>query len=369
VLKEWRRAAKIVLEANANYRAMTWDFEASRDPWDKAVVDAMKGKSIPQIGRIEITIVEESQSRWLAFNRKELDLLALPATFVHEALDASNELKATWTAQGVTQYRAIDPSVSYAFFNFRDPIVGGFSKEKIALRRAIIMGYEVGQEIVVIDKNQAVQAQMPIAYGVVGFDPGYRSINQYDPLLANKLLDHFGYRRGPDGFRTLPDGKPLVIRQASGTAAIDREYNELWKKSMDAIGIRMEFQPGKFADELKATKSCQLMMWSAAWTADYPDGDNFMQLLYGPNTGESNNGCYESKAYDALYERSRALPPDSIERDHLFVDMTRQMEVDGAWSLHVSPIRNQLIRPWVKGFKKHPILNAEFVFMDVEPHG
>lgn len=369
VLKEWRRAAKIVLEANANYRAMTWDFEASRDPWDKAVVDAMKGKSIPQIGRIEITIVEESQSRWLAFNRKELDLLALPATFVHEALDASNELKATWTAQGVTQYRAIDPSVSYAFFNFRDPIVGGFSKEKIALRRAIIMGYEVGQEIVVIDKNQAVQAQMPIAYGVVGFDPGYRSINQYDPLLANRLLDHFGYRRGPDGFRTLPDGKPLVIRQASGTAAIDREYNELWKKSMDAIGIRMEFQPGKFADELKATKSCQLMMWSAAWTADYPDGDNFMQLLYGPNTGESNNGCYESKAYDALYERSRALPPDSIERDHLFVDMTRQMEVDGAWSLHVSPIRNQLIRPWVKGFKKHPILNAEFVFMDVEPHG
>jgi len=369
VLKEWRRAAKIVLEANANYRAMTWDFEASRDPWDKAVVDAMKGKSIPQIGRIEITIVEESQSRWLAFNRKELDLLALPSTFVHEALDASNQLKATWTAQGVTQYRAIDPSVSYAFFNFRDPIVGGFSKEKIALRRAIIMGYEVGQEIVVIDKNQAVQAQMPIAYGVVGFDPSYRSINQYDPLLANKLLDHFGYRRGPDGFRTLPDGKPLVIRQASGTAAIDREYNELWKKSMDAIGIRMEFQPGKFADELKATKSCQLMMWSAAWTADYPDGDNFMQLLYGPNTGESNNGCYESKAYDALYERSRALPPDSLERDHLFVDMTRQMEVDGAWSLHVSPIRNQLVRPWVKGFKKHPILNAEFVFMDVEPHG
>ena len=369
VLKEWRRAAKIVLEANANYRAMTWDFEASRDPWDKAVVDAMKGKSIPQIGRIEITIVEESQSRWLAFNRKELDLLALPSTFVHEALDASNQLKATWTAQGVTQYRAIDPSVSYAFFNFRDPIVGGFSKEKIALRRAIIMGYEVGQEIVVIDKNQAVQAQMPIAYGVVGFDPSYRSINQYDPLLANKLLDHFGYRRGPDGFRTLPDGKPLVIRQASGTAAIDREYNELWKKSMDAIGIRMEFQPGKFADELKATKSCQLMMWSAAWTADYPDGDNFMQLLYGPNTGESNNGCYESKAYDALYERSRALPPDSLERDHLFVEMTRQMEVDGAWSLHVSPIRNQLVRPWVKGFKKHPILNAEFVFMDVEPHG
>ncbi len=126
---------------------------------------------------------------------------------------------------------------------------------------------------------------MPIPFGVVGHDPRYRSINQYDPVLANKLLDYFGYKKGADGYRTLPDGKPLVIRQATGTAAIDREFNELWKKSMDAIGIRMEFQPGKFADHLKAAKACQLMMWGAAWIADYPDGDNFMQLLYGPNTG------------------------------------------------------------------------------------
>jgi ABC-type transport system substrate-binding protein len=367
MLTEWRRAAKIVLEANPNYRSVTWDFKPSADPWDKDVVAAMKGKKIPQIGRVEISIIEESQSRWLAFNRKELDVLALPATFVHQALDAANQLTPEWVAQGVKLYRAITPSVSYAFFDFRDPLVGGFSKEKIALRRAIIMGYEVGQEIIVIDKDQSVQAQMPIPEGVVGFDPDYRSINQYDPVLANKLLDYFGYKRGPDGYRTLPDGKPLTLRQATGTAAIDREGNELWKKSMDAIGLRMDFQAGKFADHLKAAKACQVMMWTAGWTADYPDGDNFMQLLYGPNTGQSNNGCYESKAYDAMYEKSRTLPPDSIERQHLFLDMTRQMEVDGAWSLHVSPIRNQLIRPWVEGYKAHPILQAEFVYMDLEP--
>ena len=107
---------------------------------------------------------------------------------------------------------------------------------------------------------------MPIPPGVVGHDPSYRSINQYDPVLANKLLDYFGYKKGTDGYRTLPDGKPLTIRQATGTAAIDREFSELWKKSMDAIGIRMEFEPGKFADTLKAAKACQLMMWQASWT-------------------------------------------------------------------------------------------------------
>ena len=367
MLKEWRRAAKIVLEANPSYRKVTWNFTPGDDARDKDVAAAMEGKAIPQIGRVEISIIEESQSRWLAFQRRELDYLAVPATFIDQALDAQNELKPEWAKQGVSLFRAIDPSVRYTFFNFRDPLVGGFAKEKIALRRAIIMGYDLAAEIRVIARNQEVQAQMPIPYGVVGFDPNYRNVNQYDPELANGLLDHFGYRKGPDGYRTLPDGKPLTLRMATGTAAIDREYSELWKRSMDAIGIRMQFDPGKFADHLKAAKACQLMMWQAAWTADYPDGDNFMQLFYGPNTGESNNGCYESKAYDVMYERSLTLPPDSVERQQLFIDMTRQVQVDGAWSLHASPIRNQMIRPWVLGYKKHPILNAEWVYMDLEP--
>jgi len=367
VLREWKRGTKITLEANPDYRGFTWDFQPMDDAWDRQVVKAMRGKAMPQIGRVEISIIEEDQSRWLAFNQKELDWLALPATFRPQVFDAANKLKPEWAEQGVSLYRAIDPDIGYTFFNFRDPIVGGFAKEKIALRRAIIMGYLLEEEIRIIRKYQAVQAQMPVPVGVVGHDPHYRSINQYDPALANKLLDYFGYKKGADGYRMLPDGKPLVLRMATQGTALDREFNELWRKSMDAIGLRMEFDISKFADNLKATKACKLMMWQAAWIADYPDGDNFMQLLYGPNTGQSNNGCYESKSFDALYVKSRALPTDSRERSLLFLEMTRQMEVDGAWSLQTSRERNQLIRPWVKGYKKHPILNAEFLYMDLEP--
>ncbi|MET0202670.1 MAG: ABC transporter substrate-binding protein [Casimicrobiaceae bacterium] len=367
MLKEWKRGTKITLEANPDYRGFTWDFQPTDDAWDKDLVKAMRGKRMPQIGRVEFSIIEEDQSRWLAFNQKELDYLALPATFRDQVFDANNKLKPEWTAQNVSLFRAIDPDIGYTFFNFRDPVVGGYSKEKIALRRAIIMGYKLEDEIAIIRKHQAVQAQMPVPVGVVGHDPRYKSINQYDPPLANKLLDYFGYKKGADGYRTLPDGKPLVLRLATQGSAIDRSFNELWRKSMDAIGLRMEFDISKFADNLKATKVCQLQMWGAAWIADYPDGDNFMQLLYGPNTGQSNNGCYESKSFDALYVKSRALPTDSPERNLLFLEMTRQMEVDGAWSLHISRERNQLIRPWVKGYKKHPILNAEFIYMDLEP--
>jgi ABC-type transport system substrate-binding protein len=366
MLKSWTRGAKIVLEANPDYRGFVWDFVPAADPWDQKLVAAMKGKRMPQIGRVEISIIEEDQSRWLAFNQKEIDYLNLPAAFRSEVFEGNSELKPAWMEKGVTVFRAIDPSISYSYINFRDPLVGGFSREKIALRRAIIMAYNLDEEIRVIRKHQAVAVEMPIPVGVIGHDPAYRGINRYDPALANKLLDQFKYARGKDGYRSLPDGKPLVLRFASGTTALDREFNELWKKSMEAIGLRIEFQVMKFADRVKAAKACQLMLSGAGWTADYPDGDNFMQLLYGPNTGQSNNGCYESKAFDAFYVKSTQMP-DSPERNRLFLEMTRQMEVDGAWGLRVSPERNQLLWPWVQGYKKHPILLADFVYMDVAP--
>ena len=367
VLKEWKRASRIVLEANPDYRGFTWDFAPAEPAWDDAIVKAMSGKKMPRIGRVEISIIEEDQSRWLAFGGKELDVLALPGTFRPQAVGADGNLLPRWTGEGVSLFKAIDPELTYTIFNFRDPVIGGFTPEKLALRRAIIMAYDVREEIEVVRKGQAVQAHMPIPAGVVGHDPSYRTINPYDPALANRLLDRFGYRKGADGWRRMPDGKPLVLRQATQTSQIDRTYNELWKKAMDAIAVRIEFDSGKFGDNLKAAKACQLMMWGAAWIADYPDGDNFMQLLYGPNTGQSNNGCYESKSFDALYERARAMSPDLPERNRLFLEMTRQMEVDGAWSMHVSRERNQMIRPWVLGYKKHPILHAEWIYMDLEP--
>ena len=366
MLKEWRRASRIVLEANPDYRQETWNFAASEPEWDDQVVRDMKGKTIPQIGRIEISIMEEEQSRWLAFQQKELDLLNVPGTFREQVLGADGKLKPDLASKGISLYKTIDPDLVYVILNTRDPVIGGFTKEKIALRRAIIMGYDVDEDIKVIRRGQAIKAQMPIPYGVVGYDPRYRSINQYDPVLANKLLDHFGYKKGPDGYRTLPDGKPLVLRYASESSAIYRQFAELFKKNMDAIGLHIEFDIGKFPDHLKQAKACQLMLWGAGWTADYPDGENFLQLLYGPNIGQINYSCYDSPAYNAFFEKARGMP-DSTERNHLYLEMTRQMEVDGAWNMQVSRERDELIQAGVRGYKKHPILQAEWIYMDIDP--
>jgi ABC-type transport system substrate-binding protein len=367
MLKEWKRGAKIILEANPLYPSFVWDWQPTPgSAWDAELVAAMKGKSMPQIGRVEISIIDEDQSRWLAFNQKELDILEVPATFVYKAINPDNQLLPEWVNQQVNIYRAVSVDITYTYFNFNDPVVGGFSNEKIALRRAVIMAFNDEELIRIVRKNQAIHAEMPIPPGAIGHDPKYRSVNYYDPDLANKLLDHFGYKKGADGYRTLPGGKPLVLKLATGSTAIEREQNELWKKSMDVIGVRMDFQISKFSDNLKAARSCLLMMWGAGWTADYPDGDNFMQLLYGPNSMQSNNGCYKSPAFDAYYLKSTQIP-DSPERNRLFLEMSRQMEVDGAWSLQDTRVRNYMFRPWVRGYKKHPILAAEYQNLDIQP--
>lgn len=366
-LKEWKRASKIVLEANPGYRGFTWDFAGQAgDAWDAALIGAMKGKTMPLVGRVEIFVMEEFQSQWLAFRQKQLDYLNLPSTFRTDAFGADDQLQSDFADELVSVYAFIEPEIIYAYFNIRDPVIGGFTREKIALRRAMILAYKVEEDINVIRRRMAVAAEMPVPVGVVGHDPHYRSLNQRDAGLANRLLDRFGYRKGPDGYRTLPDGKPLVVRYANSATVVDREHGELWKKSMDAIGINLQVDVAPFVENLKAAKACKLMMWESAWGADYPDGDNFMQLLYGPNTGQSNNACYESKAFDAFYEKSRELP-DSPERNRLFLEMSRQVEVDGAWSLHLSRERRYLIRPWVRGFKRHPILHAGWQYMDIQP--
>ncbi|MFO1323159.1 MAG: ABC transporter substrate-binding protein [Burkholderiales bacterium] len=366
-LAEWKRASRIVLKANPDYRGFTWDFTPTPgDARDESLVAAMKGKAMPAVGRVEISIIEEFQTQWLAFRQKQADVLNLPSAFRTDAFEPDDRLKPELAADRVSVYSYVAPEVIYAFFNFRDPVVGGFAKEKVALRRAMILGYRVDEDINVIRRRMAVEAQMPVPVGVVGHDPSYRSLNQRDPELANRLLDRFGYRKGPDGYRQTPDGKPLVVRMASQGTAVDREHNELWRKSMDAIGIRIVFDVAPFPDNFKAAKACKLMMWESSWAADYPDGDNFMQLLYGPNAGQSNNGCYQSPAFDAFYEKARELP-DSPERNRLFLEMSRQMEVDGAWSLNLSRERRWLIRPWVAGFKRHPILQAEWQYIDVDP--
>ena len=366
MLKEYVPRSKIVLQANPDYRGYVWNFTSGGDSWDEQLVRDMKGKKMPQIGRVEVNIIEEEQSRWLAFQGGQLDYDKLPQVAAPTVMDGT-KLKPEFLQQNISLYRVTEPEITYTIFNLRDPVVGGYTPEKIALRRAMTMSYNVKEEIGVIRKNQAMKAEMPVPPGVVGHDPGYRSSIPYDIDLANRLLDHFGYKRGADGYRNFPDGKVLQAVMTREPDSVSRQYGELWKRGLDQIGIRLSLAHSNFADNMKAATECKLAMWGSAWHADFPEGENFLQLLYGPNSGQGNHSCYQSAAFDGLYSQLVATAPGP-ERNRLAIEMSRQMEADTAWALHSTRFRNWLVRPWVKGFKKHPFLQSDWQFVDVEKH-
>ncbi len=366
ILTQWVPGTKIVLDANPNYRGFVWDFAAGSDPRDTALVAQMRGKRMPQIGHAEIAIVAEPSTLWLSFNRGETDAAVVPpslASHIFHGNDLSPELK----TRNATAYRYDEPWVGYSTFNFQDPAVGGYGPEKVALRRAIVMALNINDINHVVYADSAERAQMPIPPGVWGYDPTYKNGIDYDPDLANKLLDRFEYKRGADGYRRMPGGQPLVLVRNTSAGAIYRDMDKVWNASMERIGIRMQMKTLSTSDLSVAQTACQLSIFSWGWQADYPDGENFMQLAYGPNTGQSNSGCYRSAVYDRLYERSERLP-DGAERAKLFIDMSRRMEADTVWALENTRFSYVIVQSWVLGHKYHPILTSVLPYVDVLPH-
>lgn len=376
VLKEWVRRSKIVLERNPNHRGYeldaTWADPA--DEWDRRAVDALRGKRLPLIDRVEIFPIEDEQPRFLAFLNKEHDILdETPFSFIHQVLP-NGRIAPALKALGVNAYREEQPEFTYDVFNMNDKVegrdnpVGGYTPERVALRRAMVLGHDRDREIGVLRKGQAIPAQSPVPPGVVGYDPAFRaSAQDYDPPRAKALLDTFGYLdRDGDGWREQPDGRPLVVEYKYNAGSQEsRQLAELWSKSMADVGIRIEAVAVQFVDLLKDKKVGKFVLAGSAWIADYPDAQNFLQLLYGPNSGTSNEAHFRLDAYDRLYLRSASLP-DSPERNALYREMNRLLLAWAPWRLGVHRIFNHLQYPWVKGYKKHPILYTNFKYLDLD---
>jgi len=365
-LAEWKRSSKIVLEKNPNFREVYYEAEPpADDALSQSLYAENKGKRLPQVDRVEVSIIEESQPRWLAFLNNEIDWVNTPLEFINMAVPGGKP--APWLAKrGVRYIPEVDADVVYLYFNMKDATLGGYTPDKVALRRAISLGYDNGSEISRLRNGMGLEAQSPIPPGVLGYDPDFNLGKTYDPAKARALLDMFGYvDRDGDGWRDMPDGSPLVFGYAMSPTLIERQFTEHWKKCMDAIGIRMEIEVAKWPDLRKKSKLGKLQSWQLSWSADYPDGDNIYQLLYGPNCGTSNDGCFQLKEFDTLYDRAAALPPGP-ERTRVYQQMARLVAAYAPWKLNVHRMRNQFVQPWILGWRRHPFLHEGMRFADID---
>ncbi len=364
VLSKWIPGSRIILKANPNFSSFIWNFKAS-SPEDQKIVGAMKGKNMPQIGVIDIQVMEEGQSRWLSFVKDQTDLMALEGEITVQALD-KGKLKPELAKKGIQLSRISDPSLDYYYWNMRNPVVGGLGKEKIALRRAMAMAFSAKNYANILMNGDMQKLQSPIPPSVSGYDPNYKSSIPYSVKAANLLLDRYHYKVGADGWRTLPNGQPLMIEMTiSGNSARSQQQAEFFKKTLDGIKIKMTSKSMPFSEALKLEKQCKTMFKASAWIADYPDADNFMQLFYGKNINVTNNACVEIPEYDRLYEQTQKMHPGP-ERDALYRKMSRLLEVYMPMQVMGARYRNVLAQPRVIGFKKHPILPAEWMYIDID---
>jgi ABC-type transport system substrate-binding protein len=361
-LAEWRPASRVVLEANPKYRKVT--FPENADAPQQKLVRAMRGKALPQIGRIEISIIEESQPMILAFSQGDLDYISLGGDDMKRVMD-NGRLKPDLARAGVRHLRFGSPSLGFTYFNMDDPIVGGYSKQRIALRRAIGMGFDVDEYIRVLFAGNALPANQLLPPGVSGHDPSLPPKSLYDPVAARALLDRFGFKdRDGDGYRETPDGKPLTVVRGTLPESWYRESDLLWKKNMDAIGIRMKVQQQTFAELINMSLAGKLPMFNLGYRSLEPSGYQILQTLWSRESRDTNPSQFRNADYDAAYEQFLRTPSGAGR-----IALARRMsDISQAYMpmiLHTYGIGNVLEHPWVEGYWPSPFGFA-WKYLDVD---
>jgi len=374
-LAQWVRGSRLVLEANPGYREDVFESVGHDDPRSREIAASLRGKRLPIVGRIEVDIVDEAQPRWLAFLGGEHDYLRpLPEEFADVAMPGG-KLAPNLARKGVRATPDEIAYTTYTTFNMLTTVdgrpnpLGGYSPERVALRRAICLGFRIDDEISILDKHQSVRAQSPLPPSVAGYDPHFRSPTlEYDPAKAKALLDLYGYvDRDGDGYRENPDGTPLSFDHAWYPTQRERHRNELWKRSMDDIGIRVTFNKvEKLPDLRNDARVGKVQSFSYGWIADYPDGDDFLQLFWRGSIGQANYAMFDLPEFNALYERARRMPPGP-ERDALYTRMVKLVLVYVPWMVETYKAQTVLVQPWLLNYKKHPFAIEPWKYLDVDP--
>ncbi|HEX6018327.1 MAG TPA: ABC transporter substrate-binding protein [Burkholderiaceae bacterium] len=356
-LKSWRRSSAIVFERNPTFREVTYDAQpAAGDSDGQAILARFKGRRIPMVDEVHVAVIEQSQPMWLSFLNGEIDALAtnagrVPPDFLAIAMPGG-KIAPYLAKRGISGVRSLNPDSGLAYFNMEDPVVGGYTPEKVALRRAIALAYDVDTEIRSIRRG-GIHAQSPVVPHTMGYAPRFKSeMGDYDPARAKALLDLYGYvDRNDDGWREQPDGKPLTLDMASQPDDLSRKFDELWKKNLTAIGVRVVFKPAQWPENLKAARAGKIQFWQLGSSAAGPDGQGALARLYGPQSASQNLARFRNDEFDRIYERMLVIP-DGPERDALF---RKAKEIAVAYMPYkhtAHRMEADMLHGWVEGYRR-----------------
>ena len=357
---------RMVLEKNSNFHDEFYPTEGSvHDFEDGYLKDA--GKKLPFIDKVVITLEKESIPLWNKFLQGYYDSSAVGSDFFDSVISFSQgdmqltkemkekEIKLTRSTSQVTYYYA---------FNMLDDVVGGYTPKKVKLRQALSIAFNIEEFIQVFLSNRGIPAQSPIPPEIFGYQEGRGGMNSFiytwnqakqkgerkKIQLAKKLLAEAGYLNG----RT-PQGTPLVLYydNVQGKSGEKAEIDWL-RKQFKKLGIDLQIRSTDYNQFRRKVShgNFQIMRWG--WHADYPDPENFLFLLYGPNgkvaSGGENASNYNSPAYNRLFKQMETMKNTALRLSIIrkIINIARK---DAPWMWGFHPIEDVLHHSWYQNTK------------------
>lgn len=367
---EWLPGQRMTLRRNPTYRQETYPAELPADPKlaarDKElgfVNDA--GKPLPLVDRIEISFYVPDPAMWLDFQGGKLAFTQVPSEYQPEAFNLrTKKLKDEYRAKGIVDHTVPLTEFIFRGFNMEDPVVGGYTPEKRALRQALSLAFDVPEMNEKFYNGLNNIFDGPIPTGLDGAPPNGEAPNAYrgpDIDEAKRLLADAGYPGGRD-----KDGKQLVIDYYTSRGGNAEEQMQAEQRFAEAIGVKLNARFLDFSELDEAVRKKKAPMFSYAWGYDYPDAENGLMLFYSktksPGVGAFN---YDRKEYDALYQQLVVMKPGP-ERTTI-LEQARDMLIEDA-PIYGSMSRNRsyLVQPWLKNFKPTEDFNNWMKYLAVD---
>lgn len=362
---------RMVLRINPFYRDDYFPVQSddSRDREKGYMADA--GKQLPIVKSFVFTLEKETIPRWNKFLQGYYDSSAIGSDSFDQAIqidkNGAPDLTPEMKALGIRLQTVVSPSVYYLGFNMLDPVVGGNTEKARKLRQAISVAVDFDEYIAIFNNGRGMAAQGPIPPGIYGYTDDKNPITQQNLQQAKQWLAESGYPNG----RELHTGQPLLLNyDATSTSGPDDKARFDWmRKQFAKLGIELNIRStdyNRFQEKMR-TGNAQIFMWG--WNADYPDPENFLFLLYGPNGkvkyGGENASNYTNAEFDQLFDKMKNMP-NSAERQELIQKMISIVRQDAPWVFGVFPKEYVLDHQWVYPQKLNVIANNTLKYVNID---
>ena len=348
-VSEYNPSAKIVYLKNPTYRKDLYPTDGAPSDKDQGFL-ADAGKQLPLIDKLVMTVYVETQPRWLTFMNGQLDISTIPKDNFEQAIatDAAGKpvVKPELAQKGIQLQVEPFLDITHYTFNMSDPLVGKNKK----LRQAISMAIDGKTEIEIFYNGRAILAQGPLPPGLSGYDSTLKNpYKAFNLAKAKELLKEAGY----------PDGKGLPpIEYLTQSDSVSRQSTEFLQKQLSAIGVTLKIQTYSWPEFQQSIKNKKGQIWPYAWSADYPDAENFLQLFYSKNRSPgSNDANFDSPQFDKLYEQSLTIP-DGAERNVIYRKMLDLLVDEEPWVFGATRLNYVLNQKWTKNYKPHAFLGV-----------